>query len=453
MKTPEKTRNINGHMVEYTQCGDLSISWWKVAERGDMLQKKLKEVNEMKRRWMYVILTTFFAVFLLYSCLPPTINSKEVTIVVDRLGVNRNATLILAQDGFNGEWKELTGTGGTYKFTVSDPNGVYSVAAVDDPNPDYEPQIQLFHSTLAEARTINLELWTADSDFATLTVNVPTPYATSNISVFFLEHHAPNRQLDSASVSLQMPKGKSTLVAVISDPVSWSPLKVYIKRDFNFQASGSLNIPSSGLIDPGELIGTDEDNHIYYSWVQDKTLVPAHLSWDMKIPEDMMISTDKYLAEHFSGKEDIYISWWKVTRDVPVTIKAGVTNLEPATSTISATDVDNDLPKVTFEPYVSTISDYSTRYYTFDISKKVTIGDYTNLSPTHIITVTPGYLAAASSVYMFPDITLASWVDEYKPTADYVIWGVDICLSPNTIDEMNSLKLGSEWTIFYSHLD
>lgn len=60
MKAPEKTRNINGHMVEYTQCGDLSISWWKVAERGDMLQKKLKEVNEMKRRWMYVILTTFF---------------------------------------------------------------------------------------------------------------------------------------------------------------------------------------------------------------------------------------------------------------------------------------------------------------------------------------------------------------------------------------------------------
>ncbi len=450
MKAPEKTRNINGHMVEYTQCGDLSISWWKVAERGDMLQKKLKEVNEMKRRWMYVILTTFFAVFLLYSCLPPTINSKEVTIVVDSLGVNRNATRILAQDGLNGDWKELTGTGGRYKFTVSDPNGVYSVAAVDDPNPDYEPQIQLFHSTLAEARMVNLELWADDSDFATLTVNVPTAYATSNISVFFLKHHAPNYQLDGASVSLQMPKGKSTLVAVISDPVLWSPLKVYINRDFNFQASGSLIIPSSALLDPGEII--DEDNNIHYSWVQDKTLVPAHLNWDMKIPEGMMSSTDKYLAEYFNGKEGIYISWWKVTRDVPVTIKAGLTNLEPATSTISATDVDNDLPKVTFEPYVSPISDYATRYYNFDISKKVTIEDYTYPSVTHIITVTPGYLAAAGNVYMFPDIDLASW-EEYKPTADYVIQSLGICLSPNTIDEMNSLKLGSEWTIFYSYLD
>jgi len=53
---------------------------------------------------------------------------------------------------------------------------------------------------------------------------------------------------------------------------------------------------------------------------------------------------------------------------------------------------------------------------------------------------------------MFPDIDLASW-EEYKPTADYVIQSLGICLSPNTIDEMNSLKLGSEWAIFYSYLD
>ena len=141
----------------------------------------------MKRRWMYVILATFFAIFFLYSCTSlTTTNSKEVTITIDREGINRNATLILAQDGLNGDWEELTGSGGIYKFTVDDPNGVYSVAAVDDPNPDYEPQIQLFHSTLAEARTITLELWPDDTDFATLTVNVPAEYATENVSVFFL---------------------------------------------------------------------------------------------------------------------------------------------------------------------------------------------------------------------------------------------------------------------------
>ena len=398
---------------------------------------------------MYVILATFFTVFFLYSSTSPTTtNSKEVTIVVDRTGVNRNATLILAQDGLNGDWEELTGSGGIYKFTVDDPNGVYSVAAVDDPNPDYEPQIQLFHSTLAEARTVNLELWTDDSDFATLTVNVPTEYATSNISVFFLKHHAPNYQLDGASVSLQMPKGKGTLVAIISDRDLWSPLKVYIKRDFNFPDSSSLTIPLSDLIDPEELIGTDEDNNIHYSWVLDKTLVPAHMSGDMKIPEGMMISTDKYKAEYYNGN----ISWWKVTRDVPVTIKAGVKELEPATTTITATAVENNLPKITFSPYVSTISDYSTRYYNFDISKKVTIEDYTYPTETHTITLTPGYLEAAGNVYMFPDIDLASW-EEYKPTDDYVIQSLGICLSPNTIDEMNSLKLGSEWAIFYSYLD
>ena len=65
----------------------------------------------MKRRWMYVILAMFFTVFFLYSCTSPTTtNSKEVTIVVDRTGVNRNATLILAQDGLNGDWEELTGS-------------------------------------------------------------------------------------------------------------------------------------------------------------------------------------------------------------------------------------------------------------------------------------------------------------------------------------------------------
>jgi len=404
----------------------------------------------MKRRWMYVILAMFFTVFFLYSCTSPTTtNSKEVTIVVDRTGVNRNATLILAQDGLNGDWEELTGSGGIYKFTVDDPNGVYSVAAVDDPDPDYEPQIQLFHSTLAEARTITLELWPDDTDFATLTVNVPAAYATENVSVFFLKHHEPNSWLEDSSTTVNIPKGKGTLVAIISDREdSNSPLKVYIKRDFNFLASGSLTISSSDLKNPAEEI----TGEITYSWLLDKTLVPGHLNWNMKIPEDVMNSSDKYMAEYLKWEDDIFISWWKVTRDVPVTIKPGITDLEPATTTITATAVENNLPNITFSPYVSTISDYSTRYYDFDISKKVTIGDYTYQSETHEITLTPGYLAAASNVYMFPDIDLASW-EEYKPTADYVIQSLGICLSPNTIDEMNSLKLGSEWAIFYSYLD
>jgi len=404
----------------------------------------------MKRRWMYVILAMFFTVFFLYSCTSPTTtNSKEVTIVVDRTGVNRNATLILAQDGLNGDWEELTGSGGIYKFTVDDPNGVYSVAAVDDPDPDYEPQIQLFHSTLAEARTITLELWPDDTDFATLTVNVPAAYATENVSVFFLKHHEPNSWLEDSSTTVNIPKGKGTLVAIISDREdSNSPLKVYIKRDFNFLASGSLTISSSDLKNPAEEI----TGEITYSWLLDKTLVPGHLNWNMKIPEDVMNSSDKYMAEYLNWEDDIFISWWKVTRDVPVTIKPGITDLEPATTTITATAVENNLPNITFSPYVSTISDYSTRYYDFDISKKVTIGDYTYQSETHEITLTPGYLAAASNVYMFPDIDLASW-EEYKPTADYVIQSLGICLSPNTIDEMNSLKLGSEWAIFYSYLD
>ena len=406
----------------------------------------------MKRRWMYVILAMFFTVFFLYSCTSPTTtNSKEVTIVVDRTGVNRNATLILAQDGLNGDWEELTGSGGIYKFTVDDPNGVYSVAAVDDPDPDYEPQIQLFHSTLAEARTITLELWPDDTDFATLTVNVPAAYATENVSVFFLKHHEPNSWLEDSSTTVNIPKGKGTLVAIISDREdSNSPLKVYIKRDFNFLASGSLTISSSDLKNPAEDITDDE---ITYSWLLDKTLVPGHLNWNATIPETLINSTDKYLAEYMGWDLDwtnIFISWWKVTKDVPVTIKDGVKALSPATTTISATAVENNLPEITFVPYTSPISEYKTRYYNFDLS--AIIGTDTYPTETHSIFITPGYLAKVENVYKFPNITLTAWKDEYKPVTDYVVQSLGICLSPNTIDEINSLKVGTEWTIFYSYL-
>jgi len=405
---------------------------------------------------MYVILAMFFTVFFLYSCTSPTTtNSKEVTIVVDRTGVNRNATLILAQDGLSGEWKELTGTNGIYKFNVNDPDGVYSVAAVDKiSNGDYN-DIQLFHSTLAEEKTVNIAFspdYNTDTDFATLTVYVPTPYATANISVFFLKHHAPNYPLEGASAAVKIPKGKGELVAIISDPDLWSPLKVYVNRNFDFPSSKPLTIANTDLKDPGEGI-TGGSNGVLYSWILGKTLVPGHLNWNATIPETLINSTDKYLAEYMGWDLDwtnIFISWWKVTKDVPVTIKDGVKALSPATTTISATAVENNLPEITFVPYTSPISEYKTRYYNFDLS--AIIGTDTYPTETHSIFITPGYLAKVENVYKFPNITLTAWKDEYKPVTDYVVQSLGICLSPNTIDEINSLKVGTEWTIFYSYL-
>ena len=399
----------------------------------------------------------FYYLFL-YSCVSPTTtNSKEVTIIIDRSGINRNATLILAQDGLNGDWKELTGTNGIYKFNVNDPDGVYSVAAVDKiSNGDYN-DIQLFHSTLAEEKTVNIAFspdYNTDTDFATLTVYVPTPYATANISVFFLKKHEPNYRLEDASATVRIPKGRGELVAIISDPDLWSPLKVYVNRDFDFPSSKSLNIASSDLKDPGEGITGGSDG-VLYNWILGKTLVPGHLNWNATIPETLINSPDKYMAEYMGWDLDwtnIFISWWKVTKDVPVTIKDGVKELSPATTTISATAVENNLPEITFDPYTSPISEYKTRYYSFDISKKVTIGDYTYPSQTHSIFITPGYLAKVGNVYKFPNITLSAWKDEYKPVTDYVVQSLGICLSPNTIDEINSLKVGTEWVIFNSTL-
>lgn len=448
MKTPEKTKNIDGHMVEYKQRGDLFISWWKVTERGDMLQKNLKEVNEMKRRWMYVILTTFFAVFLLYSCLPTTTNNTEVTIVVDRLGVYRNATLILAQDGLSGEWKELTGTNGIYKFNVNNPDGVYSVAAVDDS----DSEIQLFHSTLAEEKTVNIAFPPDyDTDFATLTVYVPTDYASAKMSIAFL-NYSPllSFSLNDASATVKIPKGRGDLVIIIRNQDSETLSKIYVKRNFDFLSSQSITIAKNDLKDPAQQI-TGGTQLVFYNWILGKTIVPFFLNQNTAIPETVMNSEDKYVASYLNG--DLiksYISWSKVTKDVPVTIKDGVKELSSATTTMSATTVENNLPKITFVPYTSPISEYKTRYYSFDISKKVTIGDYTYPSQTHSIFITPGYLAKVENVYKFPNITLTAWKDAYKPVTDYVVQSLGICLSPNTIDEINSLKIGTEVLGLYS---
>jgi len=403
----------------------------------------------MKRRWMYVILATFFAVFFLYSCTSlTTTNSKEVTITIDREGINRNATLILAQDGLNGEWKELTGTNGIYKFNVNNPDGVYSVAAVDDS----DSEIQLFHSTLAEEKTVNIAFPPDyDTDFATLTVYVPTDYASAKMSIAFL-NYSPllSFSLNDASATVKIPKGRGDLVIIIRNQDSETLSKIYVKRNFDFLSSQSITIAKNDLKDPAQQI-TGGTQLVFYNWILGKTIVPFFLNQNTAIPETVMNSEDKYVASYLNG--DLiksYISWSKVTKDVPVTIKNGINELSPSTTTISATAVENNLPKITFVPYKSPISEYKTRYYSFAISKKVGDLYFTYTTQTHSILITPGYLSKVGNIYKFPNITLTVWKDEYKPVDDYFVQSLDICLSPNTIDEINSLKIGTEVLGLYS---
>ncbi len=403
----------------------------------------------MKGKWMYVILATFFAVFFLYSCTSPTTtNSKEVVITIDRDGINRNATLILAQDGLNGEWKELTGTNGIYKFNVNNPDGVYSVAAVDDS----DSEIQLFHSTLAEEKTVNIAFPPDyDTDFATLTVYVPTDYASAKMSIAFL-NYSPllSFSLNDASATVKIPKGRGDLVIIIRNQDSETLSKIYVKRNFDFLSSQSITIAKNDLKDPAQQI-TGGTQLVFYNWILGKTIVPFFLNQNTAIPETVMNSEDKYVASYLNG--DLiksYISWSKVTKDVPVTIKNGINELSPSTTTISATAVENNLPKITFVPYKSPISEYKTRYYSFAISKKVGDLYFTYTTQTHSIFITPGYLAKVENVYKFPNITLTAWKDAYKPVTDYVVQSLGICLSPNTIDEINSLKIGTEVLGLYS---
>ncbi len=409
----------------------------------------------MKRRWMYVILATFFAIFFLYSCVSPTTtNSKEVTITIDRLGVYRNATLILAQDGLNGDWKELTGTNGIYKFNVNDPDGVYSVAAVDDiPHSDYK-DIQLFHSTLAEGKTIDIK-FSADyeTDFLTLTINFPATYEKSQAGIFFLSNHS-FPMIEQASVTTEILKGKGDLVVFIEP--DWNSedeidefQKVYIKRDFEINDDKVITISESDLKAPGSFI-TADDTTVSYSWIINNTIVPSFSLRSKRIPS--MATNDRYLARYGNWIENTRFVWSKVTKDVPVTVSNEIKNFVPPTSPIiTATETDTDgLPKITFTPYESTISDYRTKYYEFELYKKETLEEYTYLTQTHSIFITPGYLAKVENVYKFPNITLTAWKDAYKPVTDYVVQSLGICLSPNTIDEINSLKIGTEVLGLYS---
>ncbi len=402
----------------------------------------------MKRRWMYITLSVFFAFFLLYSCTPPTTNNgsnnettnneatnSEVTIVIDRMGVNRNATLVLAQDGLNGEWKELTGTDGVYTFTVNDEHGIYSVAAVDRIPQSDSSDVKLFHGTLAEAKMINI-LFNAyeDTDYATLTINVPTGYATTTISVFFLKDNSRINSIDNGKASVKIPKGKGELVVFISDPETYEPLKVYIKRGFDFQGDGSITINENELKSPEKI--TDWGDEVKYGWVLGKTIIPSHINENIGIPTELMQNGDRYVAGYRNWAGNLSIGWSKVTENpTSVTVKEGVKALEPATTTISATGVEGDLPKITFSPYQSEISDYEVKYYGFYI-----YSDY--------ITITPGYLAKVNNAYTFPKINSDNWEPSYNPPSNYTMDLIAICLSLSTIDEINSLKVGSEWVVF-----
>ncbi|HCI28586.1 MAG TPA: hypothetical protein DE117_00130 [Fervidobacterium sp.] len=404
----------------------------------------------MKRRWIYVILATFFAVFFLYSCTSPTQNNgsnnettnneatnSDVTIVIDRSGANRNATLVLAQDGLEGTWKELTGTNGTYKFTVNNEQGVYSIAAVDEITNG--SQIRLFHGTLAEAKTVNIPFAPVEVDYATLTINIPN-YPGAKVGVFFLNNHVYDYLDDNGSVPINISKGEGELVIFVYDEnMDFQLTKIYLNRDFTLQSSKTLEISGTALENPSQIEGED----VVYGWILDKTIVPAHAAYEkVKIPQDKIKDTDMYEAYHHYFRDYLSVYWTKITKDVPVTIPEGVKTLTPATTTISATGVENNLlPKITFSPYQSEISGYEVKYYKLHVNYNC------------YITITSGYLAQLSdNIYTFPNITLDNWKNEYNPSGNYVVYSLDICLSPNTIDEMNSLKVESEWVDFTTWL-
>lgn len=83
-------------------------------------------------------------VFVIVSCIPlGNSESNQVIVQTNRQGHVTDVDLVYGKDGSTGTWQKLTGTNGIYKFQVKNPDGVYSVAAVNNMDSTAEVLLEL----------------------------------------------------------------------------------------------------------------------------------------------------------------------------------------------------------------------------------------------------------------------------------------------------------------------
>lgn len=239
---------------------------------------------------------------LLFACLPLESTENEIIIQTSRLGYKTNVDLVYARDGLTGAWNKLTGTSGVYKFKVKNSDGLYSVVAVSKtPN---ATEVALFNASLSETKNIFLTFNPIESDFATLTINLPSNYSNENMSIFFLyEHSFPTAEDNKVEATL--PKGKGDLVIYVGNP--WqSPgiKKVAILRDFEFFGDKTIDLSSASFFDPVEVA---QFEGIYSNWlVGSVTFAFSEAFWNQG--DDESFVTKAYaIPSSLKSSKDLYV--------------------------------------------------------------------------------------------------------------------------------------------------
>ncbi|ABS59931.1 hypothetical protein [Fervidobacterium nodosum] len=371
----------------------------------------------VKGSYFHGILVLAFVITVLVSCIPltPAENPKEVVIQTSRHGHITNATLVFVRDGLNGTWNKLTGTGGVYKFTVNDPSGLYSVAVAEPSDTYSATKVFFIHYKLLETNFVPVDVGNAtDEDEATLTINLPSDFATNTqLGIFFLiEHRFPS--IDDVSgnkvaVAEHLPKGKGDLV--IYYPSLWSEegvQKVAILRNFELYTDKTINLSTSDFKD-SERINRFED--IFLDWlVGGKTAafgVASH-DQDHKIPSSLKNDTDLYVFDYFNWKEGFTYSEYR--KAYPTTTPFATSSITPAElpETLVATEVMDGTLKATITPYNPGLSGMSDILYLFRVTSyyELSEGGYPNLDTDYYVKISKGYLQALENdVYTFPVIS------------------------------------------------
>lgn len=368
----------------------------------------------VKGSYFHGILVLAFVITVLVSCIPltPAENPKEVVIQTSRHGHITNATLVFVRDGLNGTWNKLTGTGGVYKFTVNDPSGLYSVAVAEPSHTYSATKVFFIHYKLSETNFVPVDVGNAtDEDAATLTINLPSDFATNTqLGVFFLiEHRFPS--VDDVSGNKvakaeHLPKGKGELV--IYYPSLWSETgvqKVAILRNFELYSDKTITLSASDFED-SDRINRFED--IFLEWlVGGKTVAFGGASHDQdhKIPNSLKNDTDLYLFSHFRSG----FTYSEYRKTYPTTTPFATSSITPAElpETLVATEVTGASLKATITPYNPGLSGMSDILYLFSVTSYYDLSEYGfPISDTHYyVKISKGYLQALeNNVYTFPVI-------------------------------------------------
>ena len=345
-------------------------------------------------------------IFIVLSCVPvtPPSTAKEVVIQTSRHGHPTNAHLVYAKDGLTGSWTKLTGTNGLYKFTVNDPQGLYSIA-VAEPEFGYKPKsVQFFHAKLSETNYVYIDVGNAtDEDAATLTINMPGGYDDKQLCVFFHHEHRFPMVESNKAVAPNLPKAKADLVIFVGAPWSESGIeKVAIIRDFVLDADKEIFLTEEMLKAPESATKFDD---ISVEWLIGGTTEIFGVD-SIKIPTALKSDNDLYILGFADWNRGfIYTEYQK---NYPTTTPFATSSINPANlpETRVSTSVETSNLKITITPYNPNMTGLETILYTTIFGYYDSVDSYGNpeFDVQYLAYISSGYLAAVGNNYVVPKI-------------------------------------------------